>query len=71
MVEIATNPFGYRVHAGAVLKRCAPVKNQATPTRYYISDHNFKLDILFAYGSVIRTRIHTWSEPAFRNQLLQ
>jgi len=31
MVEIATHPLGYRVHAGAVLKRYAPDETQATP----------------------------------------
>jgi len=53
MVEIATNPYGYRVHAGAVLMRYAPDKNQATPTRYHDSDHNFNLNISRSYGSVI------------------
>ena len=45
MVEVATNPSGYRVHASEVLKRYAPDKNQATPARYLISDHNSNLDI--------------------------
>jgi len=49
MVEIATNPKGYHVHAGEVLKRYAPDKNQATPTRYHISNHNFNLDILLSF----------------------
>jgi len=53
MVEIATIPNGYRVHAGEVLTSYAPDKYQATPARYVISDHNFKLDILLSYGSVI------------------
>jgi hypothetical protein len=29
MVEIATNPEGYRVHVSVVLKRYAPDNNQA------------------------------------------
>jgi len=53
LASIATNPNGYRVHAGAVLKRYAPDKNQATPARYHISDHNINLDISLSYGSVI------------------
>ena len=53
IVEIATNPQGYRVHAGAVLKRYAPDETQATPARYHISDDNFNLDISLSYGSVI------------------
>jgi len=53
LVEIAMNPQGYRVHAGAVLKRYAPDHNQATPARYHISDYNFNLDISLSYGSVI------------------
>ena len=64
MVEIATNPNGYSVHAGEVLKCYASDKNQATPVPYNISDHNFNLDILLSYGSVIGTCIHTWSEHA-------
>ena len=55
MAEVATNPLGYRVHADEVLKRYAPDKNQATPTQYHISDHNFNLDILRLYGSVVGT----------------
>jgi hypothetical protein len=54
MVEISTNPYDYRVHAGEVLKRYAPDKNQATPPPYHISGHNFNLDISHSYGSVIR-----------------
>jgi hypothetical protein len=53
MVEIATNPQGYRVHAGEVLMRYSPDKNQAKPARYYISGHNFNLDISHSYGPVI------------------
>ena len=53
LVEIATNPQGYRVHAGAVLKRYTPDSDQATPAWYHISDHNFNLDISLSYGSVI------------------
>ena len=53
LVEIATNPKGYRVHASAVLKRYAPDSDQATPAWYHISDHNFNLDISHLYGSVI------------------
>jgi len=53
MVEIATNPNGYHVHAGAVLKHYAPDKNQATPAQYHISDHNVNLDISLSYVSVI------------------
>jgi len=54
IVEIATHPLGYRVHAGAVLKRYAPDETQATPAWYHISGHNFNLNILLSYGSVIR-----------------
>jgi len=54
LVEIATHPVGYRVHAGAVLKRYAPDNNQAPPARNHISGHNFNLDISLLYGSVIR-----------------
>ena len=53
LVEIDTHPLGYRVHAGAVLKRYAPDSDQATPARYHISDHNFNFDISLSYGSVI------------------
>jgi len=53
MVEIATNPLDYRVHAGEVLKRYAPDYHQATPARYHILDHNFNLDISLSYGSVM------------------
>ena len=52
-VEIATNPQGYRIYAGEVLKRYAPDQNQATPARYHISGHNFNWDISHSYGSVI------------------
>jgi hypothetical protein len=45
MVEVATNPFGYRVHAGEVFNHYAPDKNQATPAQYHISDHNIHRDI--------------------------
>jgi len=54
VVEIATNPQGYRVHADAVLKRYTPDHDQSTSGRYHISDHNFNLDISLSYGSVIR-----------------
>jgi hypothetical protein len=50
MVEIATNPQGYRVPAGHVLMRYAPDKNQPTPAQYHISGHNFNLDISPSYG---------------------
>jgi len=53
LASFATNPNGYRVHAGAVLKCYAADKNQATPATYHISDHNFNLDISLSYGSVI------------------
>jgi len=53
MVEIATNPQGYRVHASAVLMRYATDKNQPPPTQYHISGHNFNLDIAHSHGSVI------------------
>jgi len=53
MVEIATNPQGYRVHASEVLLRYATDKNQPTVARYHISGHNFDLDISHSYGSVI------------------
>jgi len=33
MVEVATSPVGYGVHAGELLKRYAPDKNQATPAQ--------------------------------------
>ena len=36
MVEIAMNPQGYWVHAGAVLQRYAPDQNHATPAEYQI-----------------------------------
>ena len=52
MVEIATNPQGYRVYACAVLMRYATDKNQPTPARYHISGHNFNFDISQLYGSV-------------------
>ena len=58
LVEIATNPQGYRVHAVVVLKCYTPDKNQATTTRYHISDHNFNLDILLLYGQVIGNVIY-------------
>jgi len=70
MVQIATNPSGYRVHAGVVLKRYPPGKNQTISTQYHISDHNFNLDILLLDGSVIGTGIHTWSEHASCNIIL-
>ena len=66
MVETATNPFGYRVHAGAVLKHSGPNKNQATPARYHIFDHNSNLDIVHLYGLVIGTSIRTWLERTIR-----
>jgi hypothetical protein len=53
MVEIATNPQGYRVHASVVLMRYATDKNQPTLARYHISGHNFNFDISHSYGSVI------------------
>jgi len=53
LVEVATNPFGYCVHAGEVFKRYTSDKNQATPARYHISDHNFNLYISLLYGSVV------------------
>jgi len=53
LVEIATNPLGYRVHAGAVLKRYTPDETQATPAGNHISSHNFNLDISLLYGSGI------------------
>jgi hypothetical protein len=53
MVEIATNPKGYRVHADEVLKRYATDTNQPTLAQYHISGHNFDLDISHSYGSVI------------------
>jgi hypothetical protein len=55
MVEIATNPQGYRVHASAALMRYATDKNQPTLARYHISGHNFNFDISQLYGSVIGT----------------
>ena len=65
-VEIATNRRGDRVHAGEVLKRYTPDKNQAAPTRYQISEHNFNLDILHTDCSVFGTRIRSWLERGFR-----
>jgi len=53
MVEIATNPKGYRVHAAEVLKLYAPDKNQATTARYQMSDHNFNLNISLSNRSVV------------------
>jgi len=53
MVEVATNPFGYYVHAGEVLKSYPPDKNLVTPARYHIPGHNSNLDILRSYGSVV------------------
>ena len=53
MVEIATNPKHYRVHAGVVLGRYAPEKNLGTPARYHILGHIFNLDILLSYCSLI------------------
>jgi hypothetical protein len=53
MVKIATNPQGYRVYAGAALMRYATDKNQPIHAQYYISGHNFNLDIFHLYGSVI------------------
>ena len=50
MVECATNPFGYRVHASEVLKYYTPDKNQATLAQYHISDHNFNFDMSHWYG---------------------
>ena len=55
MVEIATNPQGYRVYASAVLMRYATDKNQPTPAHYHISGYNFNFDISHSYGSVIGT----------------
>jgi hypothetical protein len=55
MVEIATNPQGYRAYAGAVLMRYATDKNQPTHAQYHISGHNFNLDISHSYGSVTGT----------------
>jgi hypothetical protein len=68
MVEIATNPYGYRVHAGEVLKCYAPDKNQAIPTRYHISGHNFNLDISHSYGSVIGTAADIADRMLYANQ---
>jgi hypothetical protein len=53
MVEIATNPQGYRVYACAALMHYATDKNQPTPAQYHISGHNFNFDISHSYGSVI------------------
>jgi hypothetical protein len=55
MVEIATNPQGYRVHASAALMLFATDKNQPTLAQYHISGYNFNLDISHSYGSVIGT----------------
>jgi hypothetical protein len=65
-VQSAMNPGGYHIHAGEVLMLSAPDKTQATPAWYYISDHQFNLDILGLSGSVIGTNICTWLEPAIR-----
>jgi hypothetical protein len=65
LVEIATHPQGYRTHVGAVLKRYAPEKNEATPTWYHISDHNFNLDISHSYGLGIRSSCRH-SDSAFK-----
>jgi hypothetical protein len=53
MVEIATNPQGYRVHASEELMLYATDKNEPTLARYHIWGHNFNLDISHSYGSVI------------------
>ena len=53
MVEIGTNPFADRVHAGEVSMSYAPDRIQATPERYHISGHNFNLGVVFTYSSVI------------------
>jgi hypothetical protein len=45
-LEIAMNPFGYCVLAGAVIKHYTSANNRATPARYDISDHIFNLHIL-------------------------
>jgi hypothetical protein len=55
MVEIATNPQGYRVHASAAFNAYATDKNQPTLARYHISGHNFNLNISHSYGPVIGT----------------
>jgi len=52
LVEVATNPHGYRVHAVALLKHYTPDKIHATTARYHISDHNFNFDISHSYSSV-------------------
>jgi len=70
MVKISTNPQGYRVHAVAVLKRYAPEKNQATPARYHISDHNFTLDISHSDCSVIGNNCRH-SDPVFNQSIVQ
>jgi hypothetical protein len=54
LVEVFTNPQGYRVGAGAVLPCYTPDKSQATAAWYHIPDHNFKLHIPLWYGTVIR-----------------
>jgi len=67
MVDIATNPFGYHVHAGEVLKRYAADENQTLPAQYHIAGHHFYLDICVSYGSENGTLIWTWSERALNN----
>jgi len=70
LVEIATHPKGYRVHTCKVLWPYATDKNQATPAWYHILVYNFNLDILRSDGSVIGTRIRSWLDLAFRNNIL-
>jgi hypothetical protein len=53
LVEIATNPQGYHVHADEVLNRYTPDQDLATPTRYHMSGHHCNLDIMPLYRSVI------------------
>jgi len=69
MVEIATNPKGYRVHAAEVLKLYPPDRNQTTTAQYHISDHNFNLNISLSYGSVVGN-IYRHSGSVFEHIIL-
>jgi hypothetical protein len=70
ILEIATNPFAYCVHATALLTHHATYQNRGAIAQYHISEHNFSLNILHWCGSVIRTPICTWSQRAFCYSIL-
>jgi hypothetical protein len=64
LVEIATNPHGYCLHAVEVLNRYTPDEIQATTTRYRKSNLTVNLEILRSYGSVVG-KIHWHSDGVF------